>query len=59
MVIKLETSEGFHTKSMSCDHIQTHPEVSETFVPSMSSLVTEVGIHTDYEQLASAIALPL
>ena len=59
MVIKVETTEGFHTKTMNCDHIQALTEVSETFVTRMASLISEVGIITDYNLLATEIAQPL
>ena len=59
MVIKIETKEGFHTKTMNCDHIEALTEVSETFVPRMSNIVTEVGTITDYNLLATEMAQPM
>lgn len=59
MVIKVETTEGYHTKTMNCDHLESNPEVSETFITRMSSLVKEVGVYTDYDRLAAEIAQPL
>ena len=44
---------------MNCDHIQAMTEVSETFVTRMASLISEVGIITDYNLIATEIAQPL
>ena len=58
IVIRVETSEGFHTKEFKCEDPKIG-EVSETFVPKMSSMVKAVKISNDYSQLASELAAPL
>jgi hypothetical protein len=55
MIFKVETVEGFHTKTFSCSEL-SH---SETFVTRMSSLISKVNFVTDYNQLASEIIQPI
>lgn len=55
VIIKVETLEGFHTKTISC--LETN--FTETFVTKMSSLVNDVNIVTDYNKLASEVAQPM
>lgn len=55
MILKLETSEGFHTKTIDCSE-DTH---TESFVPKMSSLVSKVKFLTDFDQLATEIVQPI
>lgn len=51
----METSEGFHTKTIKCSEM-TH---TESFVTKMSTLVSKVNFVTDYSQLASEIIQPI
>jgi len=44
LIFKVETLEGFHSKTISC--LET--DFTETFVTRMSSLVDKVSIATDY-----------
>ena len=55
VVLKVETVEGFHTKTMDCSEM-SH---TETFVTKMSSLISKVNFVTDYSQLASEIIQPI
>lgn len=55
IVLKVETVEGFHTKTMKCDEM----DHTESFVTKMSSLVSKVNFVTDYDQLAAEIIQPI
>ena len=55
MVLKISTSEGFHTKTIDCSE-DTH---TETFVPKMSCLISKVSFVKDNEQLAAEIIQPI
>lgn len=57
--IKMETTEGFHTKTIHCSNDPNSPAVSETFVTRMSSLVGDVKVHSDFNALANDIAEPI
>jgi RIO-like serine/threonine protein kinase len=57
--IKMETTEGFHTKTIRCSNDPNSPSVSETFVTRMSSLVKEAKVHTDFNALANDIVEPI
>ena len=52
MIVKVETSEGFHTKQFTCHERDNGDEVTETFVTRMSSLLGTVEYVTEYDQLA-------
>jgi len=55
----METTEGFHTKTISCSNDPFSPAVSETFVTRLSSLVNEVKVTSDFNVLANEIAEPI
>lgn len=55
MILKVETVEGFHSKTFSCSEM-SH---SETFVTRMSSLISKVNFVTDYNQIASELMQPI
>lgn len=55
IIMKVETPEGFHTKTFSCSEVGH----TETFVTRMSSLVSKVNFVTDFNQLASEIIEPI
>ena len=57
--IKMETTEGFHTKTIHCSNDPYSPAVSETFVTRLSSLVNEVKVTSDFNALANEIAEPI
>lgn len=57
--IKMETTEGFHTKTIHCSNDPNSPSVSETFVPRMTSIVTNVKVTSDFNMLANDIAEPI
>jgi hypothetical protein len=59
LIIKVETSEGFHTKHFSCQDRDDGVEVTETFVTRMSSLLGSVEYVTEYDQLAEEISQPI
>jgi hypothetical protein len=44
MVLRVETTEGFHAKEFKCEDPKTGEPVTETFVPKMSSMVKSVKI---------------
>ena len=55
IIFKVETPEGFHTKTFSC----TNRNYTESFVTRMSNLVEKVNFKTDHNQLASEISKPI
>ena len=55
IILKVETLEGFHTKTMKCSEIYH----TESFVTKMSSLIKGVKFTKDYNQLASEIIQPI
>ena len=55
MILKVETLEGFHSKTFTCSEM-SH---SETFVTRMSSLISKVNFVTDYSQIASELMQPI
>jgi hypothetical protein len=57
--VKMETTEGFHTKTIRCQNSLKSPKVSETFVPRLSSMVSSVAVTSDYTLLANEIAEPI
>lgn len=59
IIIRVETSEGFHTKEIKCEDPKLGIPITETFVPRMSSIVKQVKISSDYDTLASDMIAPL
>ena len=59
IIIKVETSEGFHTKEIKCEDPRLGKPVRETFVPRMSSMIKKVEISSDYDTLANDMIAPL
>jgi len=48
IIIRVQTSEGFHTKNLKCENPRTGSIITETFVPKLASMVQEVKISEDY-----------
>ena len=55
IILKVETLEGFHSKTLKCSELQH----TESFVSKMNSLVSKVKFAKDYNQLASEIIQPI
>jgi hypothetical protein len=58
-IMRIETSEGFHTKRFNCEDQNAEVQVSETFVTRMSSVVSNVKIQEDYTKYAEDLASPM
>ena len=59
MIIKIQTTEGFHTKIVNCDNIEMlGKEVSETFVMSMPEATGKTKFINTANQTAAEIVLP-
>ena len=59
MIIKIQTTEGFHTKIVNCDNIEMlGKEVSETFVMSMPEATEKTKFINTAKETAAEIVLP-
>ena len=58
MIIKIQTTEGFHTKIVKCDNIDMVGKVSETFVMSMPEATGKTKFIKTAKETASEIVLP-
>ena len=58
MIIKIQTTEGFHTKIVNCDNIEMLGKVSETFVMSMPEATGKTKFINTAKETAAEIVLP-
>jgi hypothetical protein len=58
MIIKIQTTEGFHTKIVNCDNIEMLRKVSETFVTSMPEATGKTKFINTVKETAAEVVGP-